>query len=193
MDFKAQALLCVLRRIIIDIVNVVSTSTISGPIDLSYLTKNIPALTYRPSKFPGAILRIRDPQATALIFSSGRIVCTGTRSASQAVKATDAVLHMLRGMGCMTDKVETKIENIVASVNLGRRIDLVECSRALPKSMYEPEQFPAVFHRMRHPPATVLLYNTGKLICTGLDSVEKTAEATACLFRMLEDRNCLLN
>jgi transcription initiation factor TFIID TATA-box-binding protein len=182
-----------LHRIVIDIVNVVSTSTISGPIDLSCLTENIPALTYRPSKFPGAILRIKDPQATVLIFASGKIVCTGTSSVSQATKATDRVLHMLRHVGCMVDGVQTKIENIVASVNLGRRIDLDECARVLPRSMYEPEQFPAVFHRMRHPPATVLLYNTGRLICTGLNSIENTAEATACLFRVLEGKNCFSN
>jgi transcription initiation factor TFIID TATA-box-binding protein len=183
----------VLHRIVIDIVNVVSTSTISGPLDLPCLTKNISALTYRPSQFPGAILRIKDPRATILIFGSGKIVCTGTSSVSQAVKATDEVLHMLRRVGCVVDEVQTNIENIVASVNLGRKIDLVECARVLPRSMYEPEQFPAVFHQMRDPPATILLYNTGRLICTGLDSIEKTAEATVCLFRALEGKNCFLN
>jgi transcription initiation factor TFIID TATA-box-binding protein len=183
----------VLQRIIVDIVNVVSTSTISGPINLSSLTENISALTYRPSQFPGAILRIKDPHATILIFGSGKIVCTGTRSVSQAAKATDKILNMLRNVGCVVDEVQTKIENIVASVNLGRRIDLDECARVLPRSMYEPEQFPAVFHRMRHPPATILLYNTGRIICTGLDSIEKTAEATACLFRTLEGKNCFSN
>ena len=34
---------------------------------------------YNPKRFAAVIMRIREPRTTALIFSSGKMVCTGKR------------------------------------------------------------------------------------------------------------------
>lgn len=35
---------------------------------------------YNPKRFAAVIMRIREPRTTALIFSSGKMVCTGAKS-----------------------------------------------------------------------------------------------------------------
>ena len=40
-------------------------------------------------------------------------------------------------------------------------------ARILPRSMYEPEQFPGLIHRMLDPKTVILLFASGKLVCTG--------------------------
>lgn len=35
---------------------------------------------YNPKRFAAVIMRIREPKTTALIFTSGKMVCTGAKS-----------------------------------------------------------------------------------------------------------------
>lgn len=177
--------LSLLSRIIVDIVNVVATSSIQQQIDLVNLTKKVPTATFNPSQFPGAILKSQNPQSTSLVFSSGKIINTGTKSEEQARKATTQIFHLLKDIGYATDNADIQVQNIVASVNYGRQINLAECAKVLSKCMYEPEQFPAVFHRMSAPVATALVYRTGRLICTGPNTLEKILEAVMNLYHQL--------
>jgi len=57
-------------------------------------------------------------------------------------------------------KPELKIQNIVASANLGGLIDLEKSAYALGKTMYEPEQFPGLIYRMDDPKVVILLFAT---------------------------------
>ena len=59
------------------------------------------------------------------------------------------------------------VQNIVAAINLGGKIHLEKAARTLPRSMYEPEQFPGLIHRMLDPKTVILLFASGKLVCTG--------------------------
>ena len=78
------------------------------------------------------------------------------------------------------------IQNIVATVNLGGEILLEKVAQRLPKTMYEPEQFPGVVLRVDDPKTVLLLFTSGKLVCTGgmkeidiyraVDELHKTLE-----------------
>lgn len=168
-----------------DIVNVVSTSSIQKQIDLGTLAKSIPNTVFNRSQFPGAILKLQNPKSTALIFSSGKIICAGTKSEEQAKRVTLQILNMLKQIGYGTNGTEIRIENIVASVNYGRQIKLTECAKSLSRCMYEPEQFPAVFYRMTMPSATALVYKTGRIVCTGPNTLEKILQAVMQFYRFL--------
>lgn len=63
--------------------------------------------------------------------------------------------------------VKFKIENIVASANLGIELDLYVLGRKVPNIEYEPEQFPGAILKMKNPKASLLLFKNGKIICTG--------------------------
>lgn len=181
-----------MQKIIVDFVNVVSTANIQKKIDLGSVAEKLPGAELNPSRFPGIIIKTKDPRATALIFSSGAIICTGTKSISQAYQTTGKIILMLKNAGYDTTQVRVKIENIVVSVNYGKQIDLERCARILPRCMYEPEQFPAVFYRMGTPAATMLLYNTGRLICTGLNTQEKIILAITNLNKSLTEKHLFI-
>lgn len=63
--------------------------------------------------------------------------------------------------------VKFKIENIVASANLGIELDLYTLGRKVADIEYEPEQFPGAILKLKHPKASLLLFKNGKIICTG--------------------------
>jgi len=65
-----------------------------------------------------------------------------------------------------------RVENIVASVVLDCRIDLERVASVLPNVEYDPEQFPGLVIRLQNPKAAVLVFNTGKMVVTGLKREE---------------------
>lgn len=60
-----------------------------------------------------------------------------------------------------------KIENIVASADLGVELDLYGIAKASPDVDYEPEQFPGAICKIHDPKTALLLFKNGKIICTG--------------------------
>ena len=60
-----------------------------------------------------------------------------------------------------------KIENIVASANLGVELDLYEIAQEVKDVEYEPEQFPGAILKFKEPKASLLLFKNGKVICAG--------------------------
>ncbi|MEM4590072.1 MAG: hypothetical protein QXK21_02290 [Candidatus Micrarchaeia archaeon] len=67
----------------------------------------------------------------------------------------------------MVKDVKFKIENIVASANLGIELDLYSLGRKVQNIEYEPEQFPGAILKLREPKSSLLLFKNGKIICTG--------------------------
>lgn len=67
----------------------------------------------------------------------------------------------------MVKDVKFKIENIVASANLGIELDLYSLGRKVPNIEYEPEQFPGAILKLKEPKSSLLLFKNGKIICTG--------------------------
>ncbi|MEK0323326.1 MAG: TATA box-binding protein, partial [Nitrosopumilus sp.] len=134
---------------IIDIVNVVASASVDQELDLNDITKKFPDTEYHPEQFPGLVFRLKNPKTATLIFRTGKMVCTGSKSSDLARKAVKIVVQKLRkgGIKIKKDAVVT-VQNIVSSINLRGKINLEKAARTLPRSMYEPEQFPGVIHRM---------------------------------------------
>ena len=77
--------------------------------------------------------------------------------------------------------IEPKVEvqNIVASSDLGQEINLntVAITLGLEKVEYEPEQFPGLVYRLDDPKVVVLLFGSGKMVCTGAKVPEDVVKA----------------
>lgn len=54
---------------------------------------------YNPKRFAAVIMRIREPRTTALIFSSGKMVCTGAKSEEQARLAARKYARIIQRLG----------------------------------------------------------------------------------------------
>ncbi len=178
---------------IIEIVNVVASATIDQKLDLNKIQEKFPDVEYHPDVFPGAVFRIRNPKSSTLLFSTGKMICTGSKSEEMAVKAVDTVVKKLRKGGIKIKKnAVVTVQNIVSSINLGGRVHLERVARTLPRSMYEPEQFPGVIHRMVDPKVVILIFASGKLVCTGGKTEKDVYRAVNQLHSMLEEKDLMI-
>jgi len=178
---------------IIEIVNVVASATIDQKLDLNKIQEKFPDVDYNSDLFPGAVFRIRNPKTATLLFSTGKMVCTGSKSEEMAVKAVDIVVKKLRKGGIKIKKnAVVTVQNIVSSINLGGRVHLERVARTLPRSMYEPEQFPGVIHRMVDPKVVILIFASGKLVCTGGKTEKDVYRAVNQLHSMLEEKDLMI-
>jgi transcription initiation factor TFIID TATA-box-binding protein len=156
------------EQVQVQIENVVATADLSQHLDLDAILTVTPGAKYNPQRFPGLVYKLKKPKTTTLLFTSGKMVCTGARSARSAKAAISLVIKELRSQGIIIiAKPETEIENIVASGDLGGRIDLEIVAERLCKTMYEPEQFPGLIYYMNEPKAVLLIFASGKIVCAG--------------------------
>ena len=179
-------------KAIIKIENVVAAATLNQRIDLNAVVKGYPGVEYRPEQFPGLVFRLKRPKTATLIFSSGKMVCTGAKSEKEAHRAVKKVVRELKKGGIVIiGQPELKVVNIVASVSLGGIIDLEKAVRPLGKTMYEPEQFPGLIYRMDEPKVVMLLFASGKLVCTGARKEQDVYDAVHKLHRNLEEKQLI--
>ncbi len=178
---------------IVSIENVVASASVDQKMDLNEIVKNFPDVEYHPDQFPGLVFRLKVPKTATLIFTSGKMVCTGAKSEEMSRKAVKTVVKNLRKGGIKVKKEATvTIQNIVASINLGGKIHLEQAARTLPRSMYEPEQFPGLIHRMLDPKTVILLFSSGKLVCTGAKKEEDVYRSVHNLHSLLEEKDLMI-
>jgi len=154
----------------IKIENVVASTAIGAKLDLNQVITVFEGAEYNKERFPGVVYRTTSPKTAALIFGSGKIVCTGAKSIADVYTGLTKVFDKIREMGTeIEDKPEIKIQNIVASANLGRVLNLnaIAIGLGLENIEYEPEQFPGLVYRMATPKVVMLLFGSGKIVITG--------------------------
>jgi transcription initiation factor TFIID TATA-box-binding protein len=172
----------------ISLENVVATATLGQKLDLIAIMKVFRNVEYRPKKFPGLVFRLKRPKTATLIFSTGKMVCTGAKSEKLANSAIRKVVKELKNNGIIIlGKPEIVIQNIVASANIHGKIDLEMAADIMENVMYEPEQFPGLIYRMAEPKVVILIFASGKLVCTGGKSAEMVDRAVVKLYGILED------
>ncbi len=175
----------------ITIVNIVVSSSLEKDIPLEKMAATLPNTEYNPEQFPGLVLRIKDPKTSALIFSSGKIVCTGARNLADVDRSIQSIIKSLKKLDIeVTIKPEINVQNIVASGSIGMALNLNFLGLKLPNTEYEPEQFPGLVHKLKGTRATFLLFSNGKIVCTGCRNESKVHEATD---KLIENLKKLLN
>jgi len=177
-----------LKDLDVSVENVVATATLGQKLDLIAIMKVFRNVEYRPKKFPGLVFRLKRPKTATLIFSTGKMVCTGAKSEKLARTAIRKVVRELKNSGIIIlGKPEIVIQNIVATANLHGLVDLEAAVDVLENVMYEPEQFPGLIYRMADPKVVILVFASGKLVCTGGKSAEMVDVAVVKLHGILED------
>ena len=178
---------------LISIVNVVASATIEQRLDLKEITKKFPDVEWNPDLFPGAVFKLKNPKTATLLFRTGKMVCTGAKSEELARKAVKKVVQLLRkGKIKIKNEATVTIQNIVASINLRGSVHLEQAARRLPRSMYEPEQFPGLIHRMIDPKTVILIFSSGKLVCTGARIEKDVFRSVNNLHSVLEEKNLMI-
>lgn len=149
----------------IRIENVVASVAVNQRIDLDKVARSLLNVEYDPEQFPGLVYRLKKPKTATLIFSSGKMVCTGAKSEAEAGRAVHRIVEHLREAGIqITGEPIITVQNIVASASLGAELNLELAAYSLENVMYEPEQFPGLIYRMKEPKVVILLFGSGKLV-----------------------------
>jgi transcription initiation factor TFIID TATA-box-binding protein len=176
----------------INIQNVVATATLNQKVDLNAIVKGYIGTEYHPEKFPGLVLRLKRPKTAILIFSTGKMVCTGARSGKESRRAImKAIKELKKGGIIILSKPDFKVVNIVASASLGGKVDLEKAVSTLGKAMYEPEQFPGLIYRMDEPKVVILIFASGNLVVTGAKVEQDVYDAVQKLHISLEEQNLI--
>jgi transcription initiation factor TFIID TATA-box-binding protein len=158
--------------------NIVATTSLGKEISLTTLAKTQLNTEYNPETFPGLVLRIKKPKSAVLVFSSGNLVCTGTKSIAQVKEVVQQVIKQLKKIKVhVTAKPKINVQNIVASGSINLDLNLNLLSLELENTEYEPEQFPGLVYKLEEPTATFLLFSNGKLVCTGTKNKEQLDES----------------
>ena len=158
--------------------NIVATASLGKDVSLTKLAKSQSNTEYNPEQFPGLVLRIKKPKSAVLVFSSGNLVCTGTKSVAQVKEVVAQVIKQLAKIGVrITAKPKVTVQNIVASGSIEVDLNLNLLALELENTEYEPEQFPGLVYKLDEPTATFLLFSNGKLVCTGTKNKQELEDS----------------
>ncbi|EHP86587.1 TATA-box binding family protein [Methanotorris formicicus Mc-S-70] len=168
----------------IKIVNVVVSTQIGSDIDLEEAALILDNAEYEPEQFPGLVCRLSEPKVALLIFRSGKVNCTGAKSKEEAEVAIKKIIKELKDAGMdIIDDPEVKVQNMVATADLGIEPNLDDIALMIEGTEYEPEQFPGLVYRLDDPKVVVLIFGSGKVVITGL---KKEGDAEIALNKILE-------
>ena len=74
----------------------VASGSIGMDLNLNTLAMKLDNTEYEPEQFPGLVYKLKEAKATFLLFSNGKIVCTGTKSEDQVYRAVEMLVKILK-------------------------------------------------------------------------------------------------
>jgi len=169
--------------------NITATVDLGVRLDLKQIALRCRNTEFNPRRFAAVIMRLREPRATALIFSSGKMCVTGTRSPQNSSLAARKFAYIIDCVGFKPkDSIDFKIQNIVGTTDMGYPIRLEGLAYAHSAyASYEPELFPGLIYRLENPRVVFLIFVSGKVVITGAKTEQDLADAREKMGPVLEE------
>jgi transcription initiation factor TFIID TATA-box-binding protein len=185
--------------------NIVSTANLGCTLRLREIALQAKNAEYNPKRFAAVIMRIKNPKTTALIFSSGKMVCTGAKNEDDSKKASRKYAKIIRSLGFPVEFKEFKVQNIVGSCDIKFQLHLNKLNGILGKvqskekekdndknkqgkyiCQYEPEIFPGLIYHMSQPEIVLLIFVSGKIVLTGAKKKDEIFKAFTKILPLLK-------
>jgi transcription initiation factor TFIID TATA-box-binding protein len=152
--------------------NIIATAFVSCRLNLPFLYKsflnNNNNVSYNPKKFSAVILKITIPKSTILIFCTGKVVITGTKSVEHCKGAIRKLEHVFESIGCALSFRSLQVHNLVGSFDTCFPINVEKlCMDYSKNCIFAPELFPGLKFQIITPKMCVLVFHSGKIILTG--------------------------
>lgn len=90
-------------------------------------------------------------------------------------------------MRYLSEEARINIENIVASAMISHRLDLDNIHAGLKESKYDEDCYPALMYNRTSPRCLIIIFNNGKLLCTGLNNLADTENVVHDLIDKLKE------
>ena len=78
------------------------------------------------------------------------------------------------------------IQNVVATATLNQKVDLNHVVNGYPDVEYRPDSFPGLVFRLKRPKTATLIFNSGKMVCTGAKSEQEARRAVMTVVKELK-------
>lgn len=168
----------------ISIQNCVATFSLGlTQLNLRDIAQKLAFCDFNPPKFAAMTIRIREPKTTALTFSSGNMVCTGSKNIDESLFACRKYTRLLQNHGIKVCFKDFHIQNIVASVGVPYPLKLNQLAEDHgPYVSYEPTLFPGAVLRVENPKVVFLIFRSGKVVITGAKDIEQIKNAFLCVY-----------
>jgi len=176
------------------IVNIVASGNLNCNIDLYNLAISVPNIEYEPEQFPGAILKLKEPKVSMLLFKNGKVICSGASSEKQiplAIYKASKMIHDIQKDVKVQKNADYTVVNLVSTANLKMDLDLFKTAMELDNVEYEPEQFPGAILRIHDPKVTLLLFKNGKVICAGAKNEDLLKKGLKKASKLIKDLNTI--
>jgi transcription initiation factor TFIID TATA-box-binding protein len=174
--------------------NIVAHAKIADSIDITKLAGNDFDFKYNPNEFSGLTLKLDNPKTAVLILPNGKAICTGARNLEDAEASIKIVTNKIKRAGIKV-KIKPKVEttNITVSLDLKKELHLASISKGLmlENVNYEPEEFPGLIYKMDDLGAILLLFGSGKIVCTGASTMEDASKAIELMKEKLSSLGAL--
>lgn len=172
-----------------NVVSVFKLSFVSTPLSLATLAPELRNARYAASRMNAIIVRV--PGATAMLFASGAVTLTGSKSQTGALQAANAVAaEVARVLLTRVGVRNFSVRNIVCSWSVGFRVRLEGvASDCYMNANYEPELFPGLRLKMSvqtssgESKLTAQIFSSGKVVFLGAKSLEAVKSAADTLWR----------
>ena len=174
--------------------NIVSTSQIKTTvkeINLQRLASLFPFTSYDRKRFAAITIRLAHPHCTCLLFGSGKLVITGSTSFHACLVASQTITEMLREVNPRDtfEVISCVIQNIVAHVELkpNQLIDLEALyAKYCEHSTYQKSIVPGLVLRPPESPIVLLIFKSGRIVCTGGKSYDDIYFGFMNMFKVLK-------
>jgi transcription initiation factor TFIID TATA-box-binding protein len=168
----------------IRIENIVASSKIASKLSIKQLSTKLKGTSYNPEEFTGLTIKFKDPNVAVLLLPNGKAVSTGAKNLDQVNNSIKKVSNRLKKAGVtIRKKQETEVQNIIVTTNLKKELHLSSIAKGLllENTNYEPDQFPGLIYKIENSSAIVIIFSSGKLVCTGSKSLEEATKTVGMM------------
>ena len=164
----------------IKIENIIVYAQIADSFNMEQLSEMFPEFTYNPDDFSGLSYKLDFPKTAVLILSNGKAICTGAKTMKDAETSINKIINKIKEKGITVNtKPQMETQNIVAYVDVKKELHLSSISTGLllENVSYKPEEFPGLVYQMDELGVVLLLFSSGKIVCTGAKNIEDASKA----------------
>jgi len=166
----------------VSIENVVASGSLGIEINLEVVAHELSEVVdYDPEKHAGAYFRLNDSAPLITVYRTGKYIITGATSKEESLATRSEFLNLLKDHSILLEAEDEgyEIQNYVCTGDIGQQLDLsaLAIRLGLEITEYEPEQFSGLVYRPRNNDCVILIFSSGKVIITGIKSIDSADEA----------------
>jgi len=96
------------KKINFKIENIVASANLAVELDLYGIAREVDNVEYEPEQFPGAILKLKEPKTSLLLFKNGKLICTGAKSEGEVEAAINKAYSLIKD--CISEPAPVRHE-----------------------------------------------------------------------------------